>query len=140
MTDFSSFVSVEEIIIKFSFIRLIFFPNCFRYVETKAGKVLQGKNEDYFWIGFEMFFNNLVLGPQPIVRCPQSIFLVYPFCGKAKALKWVDEEWEFTIELARGRPTTVFSISWMMTDSLVFRKDKVEDFYDIGDEIGRWVI
>lgn len=24
-----------------------------------------------------------------------------------------------------------------MTDSLVFRKDKVEDFYDIGDEIGR---
>lgn len=74
MTDFSSFVSVEEIIIKFSFIRLIFFPNCFRYVETKAGKVLQGKNEDYFWIGFEMFFNNLVLGPQPIVRCPQSIF------------------------------------------------------------------
>lgn len=87
-----------------------------------------------------MFFNNLVLGPQPIVRCPQSIFPVYPFCGKAKALKWVDEEWEFTIELARGRPTTVFSISWMMTDSLVFRKDTVEDFYDIGDEIGRWVI
>lgn len=89
MTDFSSFVSVEEIIIKFSFIRLIFFPNCFRYMETKAGKVLQGKNEDYFWIGFEMFFNNLVLGPQPIVRCPQStVHILYlSFLWQSKSSK-----------------------------------------------------
>lgn len=52
----------------------------------------------------------------------------------------MDEEWEFIIELVCGWFIIVFFISWMMMDLLVFRKDKVEDFYDIGDEIGWWVI